>query len=568
MSKVLYSFDIFDTLITRTTATSRGTIAILQNEIKKYPELKSLPEYVKNNFYFLRNECEFYARDLFYRNKKTEEVSFEQIYNIFQENYNLTNEQRNCIEKLEIDIEIKNLLPIRKNIDLLKDLINKKETVILISDMYFDSNTIRQLLLSVDEIFKNIKIYSSCDSGKSKHSGNLFLYIKEIENVDFTHWYHIGDNKISDYETPKQLGIKAKQFELPKFLQIENEILNKYPNNAYIQLLLGCSKNVIINNLNPSKEFILGATLGSQILVPYVFWILDFCNNKKINELYFIARDGYILKRIADYIISYKQLSISTKYIYGSRIAWQMPAIEENFELIKPLILQYSDNIDNLSQILSLSKEDIKKFLPKKYQKCSEKFFNRNIEDINNYLLQNDFFKKHFLKINKGKKDLLLKYLQQELNLTNDSFAFVDLCGSGHTQNCLAEILSNIYTKKIKTFYFRNGLRKVFPNKVERYTYFLNRKYISVILELFARAPHGQTMGYKILQEKIVPALESTRKNASFDFNEYEKGIMEYIDILCKNYILPSSDISLFTSIYDYITQNIDAELANILGKI
>jgi hypothetical protein len=43
---------------------------------------------------------------------------------------------------------------------------------------------------------------------------------------------------------------------------------------------------------------------------------------------------------------------------------------------------------------------------------------------------------------------------------------------------------------------------------------------------------------------------------------------MQYVDFMCKNYVLPDSEILLFTSIYNYITQDIDNKLADILGKI
>ena len=564
----IYSFDIFDTLVTRTTATPRGTISILQSEILKNPELQNISDYIKNNFYFLRNECEFYARDLYYRNTKQEEVSFEQIYDIFQENYNLTLQQRRIIEQLEINIEKTNLLPIHKNINFLKQIIQQKKQVILISDMYYGESILKELLSVIDPIFQNIKIYSSSDYGRSKHSGNLYKLIQSELKVEYSDWFHMGDNKISDYQTPRELGIYAEIYELPKLLHIENDILEKYPNNTQIQLLVGCSKNILLCNTKSSEEFILGATIGAQILIPYVLWILDSCIKYKIKKLYFIARDGFILKQIADFIISYKKLNISTKYIYGSRIAWQIPAIEEKFEFITPLILQYSDNFETLSQVLNLTKEVIRNYLPKKYKNRNEKYLNRNMEDICHYLLNNKDFKEYYLNINKNKKGLLSEYLQQEIDFSNDDFAFVDLCGSGHTQNCLAEIISNFYPKNIKTFYFRNGLRKVFPNKVERFIYFLNRRYISVILELFARAPHGQTLGYRLENNKVIPILEKSNATPTFNMEEYAKGLIQYTEFLCKNYSLNNMDIQLFISIYDYITQNIDQELANILGKI
>ncbi|WP_407232752.1 hypothetical protein [Escherichia coli] len=53
---------------------------------------------------------------------------------------------------------------------------------------------------------------------------------------------------------------------------------------------------------------------------------------KGINTLYFISRDGHFLKEIADAYINMHQLSIKTKYFYGSRRAWRIPAMIDNID--------------------------------------------------------------------------------------------------------------------------------------------------------------------------------------------------------------------------------------------
>ena len=61
--------------------------------------------------------------------------------------------------------------------------------------------------------------------------------------------------------------------------------------------------------------------------VPYISWVLKHAIEHKTKCLYFISRDGYQLKRIADRIIEKKNLPIRTKYIYGSRRAWRIPSL-------------------------------------------------------------------------------------------------------------------------------------------------------------------------------------------------------------------------------------------------
>ena len=51
-------------------------------------------------------------------------------------------------------------------------------------------------------------------------------------------------------------------------------------------------------------------------------------HEKGIQKLFFIARDGYILKKIADILIEKYRYPIATVYLYGSRKAWRLPSIK------------------------------------------------------------------------------------------------------------------------------------------------------------------------------------------------------------------------------------------------
>ena len=75
---MIYSFDIFDTLITRKTAVPEGIFAIMQSELGR-EEFESIPLPVRNNFYRLRIMAEKLARRSF-QNDKVEDVMLEQIY--------------------------------------------------------------------------------------------------------------------------------------------------------------------------------------------------------------------------------------------------------------------------------------------------------------------------------------------------------------------------------------------------------------------------------------------------------------------------------------------------------
>jgi len=90
--------------------------------------------------------------------------------------------------------------------------------------------------------------------------------------------------------------------------------------------------------VNTSYGYRIGHGFSGIALYTYVDWILKQASGRNIKRLYFIARDGFVLKRIADVIIKEYKLDIKTFYLYGSRNVWRT----ENEEQQK-LVLQYME---------------------------------------------------------------------------------------------------------------------------------------------------------------------------------------------------------------------------------
>ena len=178
----LISFDIFDTLVTRRVATPAGIFAIMQNILMQ--DTSFTPDF-KNNFCKIRVNSENLARISAKQANNYCEISFYEIYNLIQQKFNLSDYQTKFLKKLEIETEIKNLVPINKNIALLKDYLSQGSRVVLISDMYHSAETIRKMLLCIYDVFKDLKIYVSNEYRVSKGEGGLYSRIQELENTNF-----------------------------------------------------------------------------------------------------------------------------------------------------------------------------------------------------------------------------------------------------------------------------------------------------------------------------------------------------------------------------------------------
>ena len=86
----LYSFDIFDTLITRNTATPFGIFYLMEHRIKNDSKFYDLPKFLVENFFRIRTQSEYFSQKNQLKLNKKLETTFDLIYQIIEENYNLS----------------------------------------------------------------------------------------------------------------------------------------------------------------------------------------------------------------------------------------------------------------------------------------------------------------------------------------------------------------------------------------------------------------------------------------------------------------------------------------------
>lgn len=567
----LYSFDIFDTLITRKVATPKGIFVLMKDIINQSPQFADLPNDVKTNFFNYRTNSEFYLRQINNQWNDGKDISLDMIYNHIQHTYFLTNEQTQAIKELEIQLELDNIIPIKENIEKLKVLLEKGKRVVLISDMYLPEYIIKEMLLKCDPVLCQVKLYLSSTLGFMKTKQALFHYVKEQENVEFREWTHIGDNKFADFFCARKLGIKAVLYPYVKFKEYEKSLLVANSQNSFVQISLGCAKNIRLNKFPNDEKAQLGASLAGPILFPYIYWLLDQAQKRGIERLYFIARDGYILKLIADLIIKENNLPIKTKYIYGSRKAWRISALNlDDDELYRQFIQFTMYEPKKIPQAFGLTKEEFLSILPKKLRNYSTSKPDKRLAE---YLYNNKDILKFAIEKNQTQKNCVINYLKNTIDYTNDKFAFVDLDGSGLTQNCLARLMNNFYDKKIKSFYYAVTPACCRSLNLEKYYYYtLKRGNMGNMLELLTRAPHGQTLKYANQDKNFEPILEQidVTNFKAWGFDNYINGMLEYCNLLNQNkYKYIQLDNQVILDIYiNYLFLSIDKNTATLLGSI
>ncbi len=524
----MYSFDVFDTLITRITATPKGIFALIQHCLQETQKENAIffSAYIKSNFFSLRIGAEQVARNTYCRNG-IEDVTLEQIYDVLVKEHLITEKQAEYLCKVERRVELASVYGISENIEKVKKLLEQGEQVILISDMYLDSETIHAMLEKVDPIFALIPLYVSSDKEKKgKWTGNLFRLVKEKEQVSYEAWHHYGDNQDSDYRIPKQLGILCESYQPEGLLEVEEEYIKKYESEASIQLSIGCAKIARIYG-KKSTAYRLGCSIGGIILYPYIHWLLEDAVIKKIKRLYFIARDGYLLKELTDCLILLNNLEISTYYLYGSRLAWRIPEGEDWKEEQMAIYWRSFEcmikNPSDLASFFQITEEELLPYLPEGLKQEEKIWTVPAVKTLLEHLLENTAFSTFLYKRYQEKKEKVIAYLKQEIDTKGEAFAFVDLAGTGFTQECLIKIMKEYYQGRVQNYFYRRDM--TIEGECKNYVFYPYYVPYYVLLEMMCRAPHGQTIGYQRNQEgKMEPILSMVDGKAI-----KEHGVPEFI---------------------------------------
>ncbi|HJJ47820.1 MAG TPA: hypothetical protein O0X39_02340 [Methanocorpusculum sp.] len=514
---MFYSYDIFDTLITRKTATPKGIFAVMQDVMQHDAKYSVIPDYIKSDFYTIRIHAEVFARSYVAKN---EEITLDEIYSVISKNNNLDEETRQCLINLEYDTERRYLAGIPETIQKIKINLENNDKVVLISDMYLPSSFLREVLTGIDSVFENIPIYVSSETGVQKESGNLYIYVHEKEKAAYNSWIHTGDNINADIKIPKKFGIKTRRFQLPKLLKYEQQLIASHSSCAAVQTVIGCSRYLRLAHPE-CQDMTLLATIACQMLYPYVSWVIDTALQNKITDLYFIARDGYILQKIAEKITTAENLPVNVHYIYGSRDAWRVPEDFSQASVLYDPTLGFL-SVKELAQKLEISYESLKSAISQDNYSNNELVSLDNLDNIFNILEKDAKVSAEIRNRWENKKNLICRYFKQEVD-TSHVFALVDVNGSGMSIESLQNSIQPVYQKPLQTFYFTiNYYKEIIQNLARQKRYFWYGCFENgLILEAFCRAPHAKCIGYKDKNGQIMPVFEDIPSSFFEEYADY-----------------------------------------------
>lgn len=286
-------------------------------------------------------------------------------------------------------------------------------------------------------------------------------------------------------------------------MRLYEGILEKYP--AYRKTLSECAAKLKTDGPDSSKIFLC---VFAPALTAYISWLIKKAGEDGIKRLYFLARDGWMMKRCAEILA---EGQIECRYLEVSR--YSMRSAQYHLLREKSVDLLCSGGIDiTFAKIMrrsNLTREEAE--LTAKETGYEEKQTDilhvGQLSELKAKLKSSKAFLERVYAHSKEKYPSARAFLERSGILDNVPFAIVDSGWIGTLQQSIAMIAG----RKIKGYYY--GLYEI-PEDADpsdySYYYFgpvgyVKRKtcFSNSLFETVFSAPEGMTIGYTGMGEPV-----------------------------------------------------------------
>lgn len=430
------TFDIFDTLVTRTILMPDDIFNIIEKESKIL-----MPE----SFISIRKKAEATART-----ELKKDVSLDDIYEFMKKLNILSPHDVDKLKELEISLELKHIIPRKDMIKLYNEVLEKNKNIDIISDMYLPKKVIVKILEKC-EITNYRNLYISNEINMRKDTGTLWDdYFKNNKETTI----HIGDNYHSDY-----IQVLKRNRKAIKILSSQENLIG-YDISKEQNIDIRNELAIIYNQLLFNSPFVKTKDIendlklyGEKLLAPIFYTFFDwFSNVNKIKKILFVSREGYYLKPIYEkYCELFNKKKLDNVYFLTSRRAATIASCKNIKDVLEVAKLEYNGTLDKFFinrfgvKISNYEKEMIS--LPDDYDKVKKIIIKNKSIILENAAKEREEYLSYIKKVCKELKD--------------HRYGIIDLGYSGTVQYYLSKLLDI----KIDGYYFAITNKKK-PSKI------------------------------------------------------------------------------------------------------
>lgn len=527
----IISFDIFDTLIMRKIFSPEDVFRLLEQRADAELGVHTNISQIRAT---IASQCESCA-------------TISEIYGAIKKQTNLSDKNIVDIQRLEKDTDLQLCIARQDIADLYEYSISSGKEVYLISDMYYTTDDIKNILSKCGlTILDNEHIWISCEKKIDKVSGSMWkVYSSIIAEKERKHrCLHIGDNVKGDVDNPKKYGIDTYYIMSGKDMLMNSSIsqLASFVNTVSDSICLGLVVAKLFNspfklcstkgNVSFDESKIYGYCVYGPLLEKFLIWLYFNSRKDGIDKLLFFARDGYFLEK--DYKIvsellddGYRQewcyLPISRRLMYMATIE-----SEDDFKSVVefPYVGTFSEYMKSRFEII--------------VTEATSEYNDRQINAVGDGEKLLEWikpYKEDIIKEVERERKNYLRYLKESGNVGQvKSYGTVDLGYYGTNQYYLQRLTGIktegycLYSCLAKDNAYINDISMKgcfqYGNDYKAEKSFVRQK--NMYIETFLTAPHGMV---RYIDDKGNAVCEPDKKSQqNFDIKQrVNDGVVEFI---------------------------------------
>jgi predicted HAD superfamily hydrolase len=320
------SFDIFDTLLTRIWLHPRDPFLVTARILRE----RGLTALSEEDWARARIRAEAAVR----RDHGELEILHADIYEALAETLGWSETERDAARLVEIDVELSSVRPIGETVSAWAEHVESGGKAALISDMYLDSEVVRRMIESRAIPLAGNRLFVSSEHGLRKQTGRLYEHVVAECGLGEGERRHVGDNPVSDIERARAAGFEALHYRGAEPNRYESALHSRrIGDRAARSAFAGAARAARLAGaeVDPHARILrrISADIAAPLLFSFVLWALKDAIEKGLDRLFFVARDGQILLKIAERICEAWSLPIQCAYLHGSRQGWHLPGLTE-----------------------------------------------------------------------------------------------------------------------------------------------------------------------------------------------------------------------------------------------
>lgn len=316
----LWTYDVFDTLLTRVVATPRDVFSMVALRLAR-------------DGVIVPSRRPQLAHDRVVAEERTRwlhlEPTLSTIYRVMQQDLGWPSDVAAAAEAAELDLERRLVRAVPEVGAHLEAVRARGDAVGFVSDMYLPSSYLSALLVDrkVRPEVSAEPVYVSCEQAGSKADGRLWSQLICDSAAGGWTLHHVGDNWHGDFQVPREQGVDARLFTSCHLSRRESALKDRQRSSTYLSLLVGAGRTARVRRWPDDPDLLEPAAgVAAPLLTAYVTWVLKRAAALGLDRLYFVSRDGQALLAVARELGPHVAPNVQLRYLYGSRACWHRAA--------------------------------------------------------------------------------------------------------------------------------------------------------------------------------------------------------------------------------------------------